>query len=159
MNRVLVAVDTLMYREVIAHAVREHRPRAEVLTADPGLLDSDETTRCLAPHLVVCNRATRAVREVAVSWVELEVRLGPVGLDANMKVDGRPLSRMEQAEIGDVLAAPWTRRRGRCGGGPSRRPAAGLLPGGLLYGDPVLVERLPRPARPRAGARDPQNGS
>ena len=104
MTRVLVAVDPLMYREVIAHAVREHRPRAEVLTADPGLLDS-ETTRGLTPHLVVCNRATRAVREVALSWVELEVRPGPVGLDANIKVDGRPLSRVEQAEIGDVLAA------------------------------------------------------
>jgi hypothetical protein len=127
MTRVLVAVDTLMYREVIAHAVREHRPRAEVLTADPGLLDSEETTRGLAPHLVVCNRATRAVREVAVSWVELEVRPGPVGLDANIKVDGRPLSRVERAEIGDVLAAPWTRRRGRSRG-PSRRPRRGAPP-------------------------------
>jgi len=104
MTRVLVAVDPLMYREVIAHAVREHRPRSEVLTADPGRLDS-EMSRGLAPHLVVCNRATRAVREVAHSWVELEVRPGPVGLDANIKVDDRPLSRVEQAEIGDVLAA------------------------------------------------------
>ena len=106
MTRVLVAVDPLMYREVIAHAVRKHRPRAEVLTAEPDdLVDSDETTRGLAPHLVVCNRATGAVREVALSWVELEVRPGPVGLDANIKVDHRPLSRVEQAEIGDVLAA------------------------------------------------------
>ncbi len=105
MTRVLVAVDPLMYREVIAHAVRKHRPSAEVLTAEPDELDSDETTRGLAPHLVVCNRATGAVREVAVSWVELEVRPGPVGLDANIKVDSWPLSRVEQAEIGDVLAA------------------------------------------------------
>jgi hypothetical protein len=45
------------------------------------------------------------VREVALSWVELEVRPGPVGLDAQIKVDRRPLSRVEQAEIGDVLAA------------------------------------------------------
>jgi hypothetical protein len=102
--RILISVRPRMYREVIAHAVREHRPSAdEVLTADPGLLDSE--TRGLAPHLVVCNRATGAVREVAISWVELEVRLGPERLDANMKVDGRPLSRVEQAEIGDVLAA------------------------------------------------------
>ena len=104
MTRVLVAVDPLMYREVIAHAVRKHLPSAEVLTAEPDDLDP-EMTRGLAPHLVVCNRATRAVREVAISWVELEVRLGPERLDANMKVDGRPLSRVEQAEIGDVLAA------------------------------------------------------
>ncbi len=105
MPRVLVAVDPLMYREVSAHAVRKRRPRVEVLTASPDELDSEETTRGLAPHLVVCNRATRAVREVAHSWVELEVRPGPVGLDANIKVDHRPLSRVEQAEIGDVLAA------------------------------------------------------
>ena len=91
-------------REVIAHAVRKHRPRAEVLTAEPGNLDS-ETTRGLAPHLVVCNRATGAVREVAHSWVELEVRPGPVGVDAKIKMDDRPLSRVEQAEIGHVLAA------------------------------------------------------
>ncbi len=105
MTRVLVAVDPLLYREVIAHAVRKHRPRVEVLTAEPDDLDSEETTRILAPHLVVCNRATGAVREVAHSWVELEVRPGPVGLDANIKVDSWPLSRVEQAEIGDVLAA------------------------------------------------------
>jgi hypothetical protein len=103
MTRVLVAVDPRMYREVIAHAVREHRPRAEVLTADPD--DLDPETRGLTPHLVVCNRATGAVREVALSWVELEVRPGPGMLDANIKVDDRPLSRVEQAEIGDVLAA------------------------------------------------------
>ena len=105
MTRVLVAVDPLMYREVIAHAVRKHRPSVEVLTAEPDDVVNSETTRGLAPHLVVCNRATRAVREVAVSWVELEVRPGPVGLDANIKVDHRPLSKVEQAEIGDVLAA------------------------------------------------------
>jgi CheY-like chemotaxis protein len=104
MLRVLVATDPRMYREVIAGAVRRHRPRAaEVLTAEPENLDSE--TRHLAPHLVVCNRAMRAVREVAVTWVELEVRLGPGSLDANVKVDNRPLTRVEQAEIDDVLAA------------------------------------------------------
>ncbi len=103
MTRVLVAVDPLMYRQVIAHAVRKHRSSAEVRTADPDDLDSE--ARRLAPHLVVCNRTTRAVREAAVSWVELEVRPGPGSLDARMKVDSRPLSRVEQAEIDDILAA------------------------------------------------------
>lgn len=37
--------------------------------------------------------------------MELEVRLGPGSLDANVKVDNRLLSRVEQAEIDDVLAA------------------------------------------------------
>ena len=102
--RILISVRPRMYREMIARALREHRPSAdEVLTADPARLDFE--TRGLAPHLVVCNRATGAVREVAHSWVELGVRPGPGGVDANMKLDGRPLSRVEQAEIGDVLAA------------------------------------------------------
>ncbi|MDP8950709.1 MAG: hypothetical protein M3N18_00415 [Actinomycetota bacterium] len=92
-----------MYREVIAHAVREQRPHAEVSTAEPKDLD-DETKR-LAAHLVVCHLATGAVREFAKSWVDLEVRPGPGSLDANVKVDSRPASKVEQAEIGDVLAA------------------------------------------------------
>ena len=103
MTRVLVAVDPLMYREVIAHAVRERRPHARVSTAGPENLDPE--TRRLAPHLVVCNRVTGAVREAAVSWVELEVRPGPGSLDANVKVDDLQASKVERAEIDDVLAA------------------------------------------------------
>jgi len=37
--------------------------------------------------------------------VELEVRLGAGSLDANIKVDDRPLSKVEQAEITDALDA------------------------------------------------------
>ncbi|MDP9454199.1 MAG: hypothetical protein M3Q60_00080 [Actinomycetota bacterium] len=37
--------------------------------------------------------------------MELEVRPGPGGLHASFKVAGRPPSRVEQAEIADVLAA------------------------------------------------------
>ncbi len=103
MTRVLVAIAPLMYRDVIAHALRQRRPHASVSTAEPENLDSE--SRRLSPHLVVCNQATRAVREVAVSWVELEVRPGPGSLDAKMKVDHRTLARVEQAEIDDVLAA------------------------------------------------------
>jgi len=36
MTRVLVAVDLLMYREVIAHAVREHRPHELVRLKNEG---------------------------------------------------------------------------------------------------------------------------
>jgi hypothetical protein len=56
--RILIFVWPRMYREVIAHAVREHRPSAdEVLTADPGHLDSE--TRGLAPALVEGEYACR----------------------------------------------------------------------------------------------------
>ena len=103
MTRVLVAIGPRMYREVIAHVVRRRRPHVEVRTAEPEDLEA-ETVRFCA-DLVACHRATAAVRTFACSWVELEVRLGAGSLDANIKVDHRPLSRVEQAEIGDVLAA------------------------------------------------------
>nr|MDP9484667.1 hypothetical protein [Actinomycetota bacterium] len=51
------------------------------------------------------DRGAVAQDEVALSWVELEVRPGPGGLHASFKVAGRPPSRVEQAEIADVLAA------------------------------------------------------
>ncbi len=109
-----------MYREVIAHVVRGRRPRVEVRTAEPEDVDA-ETVR-FSPDLVVCHRATAAVRTSACSWVELEVRLGAGSLDANIKVDHRPLSNVEQAEIVDILAAidetDREIRRGRPGLGP-----------------------------------------
>ena len=100
---VLVAIDPQMYRQVVVHFVRQRRPRAEVRTVEPK--DLDDEARRLAPDLIVCNRTTAAVRAFARSWVELEVRLGPGSLDANIKVDGRSTSRVEQAEMSDVLTA------------------------------------------------------
>jgi hypothetical protein len=92
-----------MYREVIAHVVRGRRPRVEVRTAEPEDVDA-ETVR-FSPDLVVCHRATAEVRTSTCSCVELEVRLGAGSLDANIKVDDRPLPSVEQAEIADILAA------------------------------------------------------
>ena len=103
MISVMVAIDPLMYREVIAHAVRERRPRADVRTASSEDLDGE--ARRLAPDLIVCNRTNAPVREFAHSWVELEVRPGSGSLDANAKVDSRPTSKVEQAEIDHVVAA------------------------------------------------------
>jgi hypothetical protein len=118
MTRVLVAIGPRMYREVIAHVVRGRRPHVEVRTAEPEDLDA-ETVR-FSPDLVVCHRATAAVQTSACSWVELEVRLGAGSLDANIKVDHRALSKVEQAEITDILAAidetEREIRRGRPGG-------------------------------------------
>jgi hypothetical protein len=103
MTRVLVAIGPRMYREVIAHVVRGRRPHLEVRTAEPE--DADAETVRVSPDLVVCHRATAAMRTSVCSWVELEVRLGAGSLDAKIKVDHRPLSNVEQAEIADILAA------------------------------------------------------
>jgi hypothetical protein len=118
MTRVLVAIGPRMYREVIAHVVRGRRPHLEVRTAEPE--DADAETVRFSPDLVVCHRVTAAVRTSVCSWVELEVRLGAGSLDANIKVDHRPLLNVEQAEIVDILAAidetDREVRRGRPGG-------------------------------------------
>lgn len=37
--------------------------------------------------------------------MELEVRLGAGDLEANVKVDGSPASRVECADVSDILAA------------------------------------------------------
>ncbi len=100
---VLVAIDPLMYRQVIAHCIRKHRPCVELRVSDPEKLDGE--VQRFAPDLVVCNRVTAVVRASARSWVELEVRRGPGNLEANVKVDSLPMSRVEQAELDHVLAA------------------------------------------------------
>ena len=100
---VLVAIDPLMYRQVIAHCIRKYRPRVEVRMLGPDKLDG-ELGR-LAPDLIVCNRATAVVRASAHSWVELQVRRGAGNLGANVQVDSRPMSRVEQAELDHILAA------------------------------------------------------
>ena len=92
-----------MYREVIAHGVRGRRPHVEVRTAEPEDLGA-ETVR-FSPDLIVCHRATAAVRASACSWVELKVRLGAGSLDANIRVDHRTLSKVEQVELADILDA------------------------------------------------------
>ena len=102
-STVLVTIDPLMYRQVIAHCIRKHRPRVEVRLSEPENLDAEASR--LAPDLIVCNRATAVVRASARSWVELEVRRGPGNLEANVKVDSRPMSRVERAELDHVLAA------------------------------------------------------
>lgn len=45
------------------------------------------------------------MRPSAVPWVELEVRPGAASLDASVKVDSQTTSKVEQAEMADVLAA------------------------------------------------------
>ena len=100
---VLVAIDPLMYRQVIAYCIRKERPRVEVRVSESEELDGE--VKRLTPDLIVCNRATAAVRASARSWVELKIRRGPGNLEANVKVDSRPMSRVERAELDHVLAA------------------------------------------------------
>jgi hypothetical protein len=67
--RVLVANQPRSYREAIALVLRHARPELEMTALAPDELD-DELEREPA-DLVVCSRATAAVRSLVGSWVEL----------------------------------------------------------------------------------------
>ena len=70
--RVLVALTPLMYREAIAHSLRQHRPHLDLRIAAPETADED--LRSFAPHLLVHNDTDgieRAALESVASWVEI----------------------------------------------------------------------------------------
>ena len=98
MIRVLVAVEPRMYREVLVVALRQRRPRIEVILADPAALDR-MVERC-EPDVVVCSRTTSLVQEIAVSWVQVTAN---DGLEAEVSVGGRH-SAISDLGIEDLLA-------------------------------------------------------
>jgi hypothetical protein len=65
----LLANEPRIYREALAEALRVLRPTVELVVIEPEMLDA-EVIR-LAPQLVVCSHLTRAVRDIALAWVEL----------------------------------------------------------------------------------------
>src|SRR5919106_1186953 len=70
--RVLVVLTPLMYREVIAHFLRQHRPALEVRIAAPEA--AEEKLKAFAPHLLVHNDTDgleRAALEGVPCWVEI----------------------------------------------------------------------------------------
>jgi hypothetical protein len=70
--RVLVALTPLMYREAIAHSLRQHRPALDLRIAAPETADED--LRSFAPHLLVhddTDGLERAALESVASWVEI----------------------------------------------------------------------------------------
>jgi hypothetical protein len=69
--RVLVVLTPLMYREAIAHSLRQHRPALEVRIAAPEVAQED--LKEFAPHLLVhsdTDGLERAAVESIPSWVE-----------------------------------------------------------------------------------------
>ncbi len=70
--RVLVVLTPLMYREAIAHSLRQNRPHLEVRIAAPEA--AEKQLRSFAPHLLVHNDTDgldRAAVESVPSWVEV----------------------------------------------------------------------------------------
>jgi hypothetical protein len=51
--RVLITLTPSMYREAVAHSVRQHRPGLEVRIAPPEAVEQE--VRAFEPHLLVRN--------------------------------------------------------------------------------------------------------
>ncbi len=95
--RVLVAIAPRSYREAVALYIHRHRPQAEVSTISPEGVDAE--VRRSSPHLVVCNEASEAVREVAITWARI---LLEDSLGAEVSIDGRS-RRVEDVGMDDLL--------------------------------------------------------
>ena len=70
--RVLVVLTPLMYREAIAHSLRQHRPALDLRIAAPEV--AEEYLKAFAPHLLVHNDTDgleRAALGSVPSWVEI----------------------------------------------------------------------------------------
>jgi hypothetical protein len=70
--RILVVLTPLMYREAIAHSLRQHRPALEVRMAAPEV--AQEVLKAFTPHLLVhhdTDGLELAALESVPSWVEI----------------------------------------------------------------------------------------
>lgn len=96
--RVLLANEPRSYREAIAAVLRETRPEASIFEADSSAINLEVAYH--RPDLVICSRATSAVRVLVASWVELYSDYGPLSL---VCVDGR-LSEVEGMQLQALLS-------------------------------------------------------
>jgi hypothetical protein len=106
--RALITLTPLMYREAVAHSVRQRRPGFEVRIASPEVVG--EEVRAFEPHLLVRNDTDGIDQEVLAivpSWVEV---LYSDSMDAKISVDGRVeeakhISTEELLRVADEAAA------------------------------------------------------
>jgi hypothetical protein len=95
--RILVANEPRSYRETIAAALKTMCPDLAVEVACSCTLDRE--VGAFRPDVVVCSRASEAVREGVFAWVEL---YPDYSSSATVSVGGE-LSTVEGAGFGDLL--------------------------------------------------------
>jgi len=99
--RVLISLTPLIYREAIAHCVRQRRLDLEVRIAPPE--DVEEEVRAFEPHLLVRSDADGIDPEVLAGvpcWVGL---LYSESMDANIYLDGRVVEQISDISTDDLL--------------------------------------------------------
>ena len=67
--RILMANEPRAYREGIAAVIGQLRPEVEVTTVEPSALDASISR--FSPDMVICSKATDALKDGVRVWVEL----------------------------------------------------------------------------------------
>ena len=99
--RVLISLTPLIYREAIAHCVRQRRPGLEMRIAPPEAVE--EEVRAFEPRLLVRNDTDGLDPRVLASvpwWVEV---LYSDSMDAKICVDGRVAEEISDISTDDLL--------------------------------------------------------
>jgi hypothetical protein len=99
--RTLITLTPLMYREAVAHSLRQSRPGFEVRIAPPEAVE--EEVRSFEPHLLVRNDTDGIDHKVlgsAPCWVEV---LYSDSMDAKISVDGRVKEVVSDISTDDLL--------------------------------------------------------
>jgi hypothetical protein len=96
--RILVAIEPLMYREVIALHFRQEHPRSEVVLASKQTLRAEAER--ISPHLILANEVPLELKERGVFWVEMPTGDVPV---ATISADGYS-GTIHKVSLQDLLA-------------------------------------------------------
>src|SRR5215218_2678265 len=98
--KVLLAIEPLMYREVMASYLRHHRPQAEVILASGETLEAEiERVR---PLLIIANEPSTTTKAAETFWVGIHI--GEQRIDADISIDGYTAT-VHNVSPQDLLAA------------------------------------------------------
>lgn len=95
--RVLMTNEPRLYREAIALALETARPQADMVAAEPEVMDPE--VKRFAPQLVICSRVTALVDAEVPVWVELYPDHGP---DATVSFAGQR-STVSGMDLDDLI--------------------------------------------------------
>src|SRR5215212_10257130 len=102
--KVLLTIEPLMYREVMASYLRHHRPQAEVILASAKTLEAE--VERVRPLLIIANEPSAepsvTVKAAQTFWVGIHI--GEQRIDADISIDGYTAT-VQNVSPQDLLAA------------------------------------------------------
>ena len=99
--RILIANTPLMYREILAMAIRRHDPDFEVMIADPATMDGEAER--FGPHTLIRDDDGTEVRapDSVVCWVGI---MTEDNVKARISIDGK-VSEIHEVSLYELLDA------------------------------------------------------